>query len=269
MLKLFSVPVVTLIMHGNHLRQPFWNFMNKRKVSVTAEMTQLFTKEDLKLLTVNQIKEKLENQYIYDEYKYQKENNIKITEPDRAEGLNKVLYQCPNCKAEYKMMSKGTELWCENCGKSYEMNELGELMAEEGKTEYPHIPDWFEWQRENVKKLVADGKYSMEFEVDIDSLPNSKGFYRIGRGIFTHDKNGIKVNFTSGGKNYVISKDIAEIYSIHTELAYHGKGDCIILSTLNDTYYMFPTVAKDVTTKIYFGVEELFNKHKSELKINS
>ena len=41
-------------------------------------------------------------------------------------------------------------------GKTYEMDEHGELHALEGETEFPHIPDWYEWERNNVKKEVIE-----------------------------------------------------------------------------------------------------------------
>jgi len=261
LIKLFSVPVVTLIMHGNHLRQPFWNNLNKRKLPLLADMKLLFSKEDLKKVSLSEIKEKLDNQFKYDDYLYQKENNIKIIEKNRAEGLNKVLYQCPNCKTEYKMKSSGIELWCEHCQKSYILKENGQLQAKTGETEFSHIPNWFEWQRENVKKIIDNNTYNMEFEVDIDSLPNSKGFYRIGKGIVTHNSDGLIVKFKSGGKDYELKKNIIELYSLHVEFDYFGKGDCIVISSLQDTYYMFPTVEKDIVTKIYFAVEELYKIH--------
>ena len=46
----------------------------------------------------------------YDDYRYQKENGILIKEKYRAEGLHKVLYQCPHCMTEGKMVGKGIHL---------------------------------------------------------------------------------------------------------------------------------------------------------------
>ena len=34
----------------------------------------------------------------------------------------------------------------------YDMTTLGELKAREGETEFSHIPDWFAWQRQNVRR---------------------------------------------------------------------------------------------------------------------
>ena len=81
--------------------------------------------------------------------------------------------------AEHQMQSKGTKLWCEKCGKEWEMTELGELKATNGETEFSHIPDWFEWEKENVKNEVERGEYYFEDEVDVYSLPNVKKFIKL------------------------------------------------------------------------------------------
>jgi hypothetical protein len=75
---------------------------------------------------------------VYDEYKWQRDNNIHIDFPQRAEGLHRVLYQCPHCLTEHEMDSKDDELWCNHCNKHWKMDTLGELHAVEGPTEF-HI----------------------------------------------------------------------------------------------------------------------------------
>ena len=57
------------------------------------------------------------------------------------------------------MTSFGTTLRCESCGKEWEMTELSELRAKEGETEFSHIPDWYEWERKNVRAEVERGEY--------------------------------------------------------------------------------------------------------------
>ena len=114
-------------------------------------MTQILTKEDVERMSVDEINAVIQKGLTYDEYRYQKENGILITEPFRAEGLHRILYQCPHCLAESKMDSKGTELFCTACGKRWNMNEDGSLTALEGETEFSHIPDWFAWERGQVR----------------------------------------------------------------------------------------------------------------------
>ena len=69
--------------------------------------------------------------------------------------------------AEGKTTSKGYSLTCNECGKTWEMTELGELVATSGETEFSHIPDWYKWQRENVRNEILNGTYKYSDEVQI------------------------------------------------------------------------------------------------------
>jgi len=257
MVKLFKFPVVTLICHGDHLRQPVWN-LTKRKVRTSADMTKLFSPKDIENLSVDEINAKIREAFYYDDYKYQVENNLVIDYKDRAKGLHKMLYICPNCGSEHDMHSDGNKLWCDHCHKVYEMDTLGRLKATEGKTEFEHIPDWFEWERAQVRKELESGHYREEMEVDIDSLPNSDGLYRLGKGTILHDETGFHVHANFNGTEFEADKTPLENYGIHVEYDYFGRGDGFSFSYPNDTYYFFPTNKRYNVTKIHFAVEELY-----------
>ena len=259
--KLLKVPVVTFICHGHHVNSPFWN-LHPRKVKPTeAEFTLLLTPEELGRLTADEINEKLVAAFQYDDFAWQKERGIRTPYKKRAEGLHRVLYQCPNCGAEYRMGSEGTELFCEKCGKRWEMTELGELRAKSGETEFSHIPDWYEWERANVKKEVQNGTYSSgELKVTVDSLPNAKGFIRLGDGVMTHDMNGFRVSgVDKDGDPFEMVKPVPSLYSCHIEYDYLGKhGDCVDLNTLEDTWYVYPHGRDFSVTKMALATEELY-----------
>lgn len=264
--KLYKMPVVTLITHGDHLRQPFWNNLNYRKVNLSADMTYLLTPEQIEQMTADEIMDKIQEAFVYDDYKYQLETNQKITEPTRAEGLNRPLYQCPNCKTEHEMYSEGAKIFCKHCGKSWILTELGQIKAEKGETEFNSIGAWYDWERAQVKEQILSGKYDVDIEVDIDSLPNSSGYYRIGSGRLRHNKDGYVMTYTSGGKEYVFRRGVLENYSVHIEYSYFGKGDCVSLSSNNDTYYIFPSKQRDIVTKLHFATEELYKLKQEEVE---
>ncbi len=253
MVKLIQYPVVTLISHGHHLRQPFWN-LKPRKLRTSSEFTQIITKDEIAELSIEEIDKRIKDKFVYDEYKYQLDNKISIKEPFRAEGLHKPLYKCPHCKVDHQMISKGYTLICNSCGETYEMNEYGQLHNVKGETIFSHIPDWFEWQRKEVHQEILDGKYNIELEVDIDMLPNSSGFYRIGKGTLIHNKDGYKLM----GKNLLVKKPVIANFGIHIEYDYFGRGDGISFSTNEDTYYMYPTNQNYSVTKFHFATEELY-----------
>ncbi|MCQ2792342.1 MAG: hypothetical protein MJ208_02335 [Bacilli bacterium] len=261
--KFLNVPVVTLITHGHHINHPFWNTRHERKVKpVEAELKLLFTADEVKNTSVDNINAKLVEAFQYDDFKWQKDNQIKVKCKDRAEGLHRVLYQCPVCGTEFMMDSFGSTLKCNHCGAIWEMTEFGELKRQNGEDKFTHIPDWYEWERANVKNEVKKGTYSSgKLNVVVDSLPNSKGFIRLGKGELIHDVNGFKVSgidFDNDPFKLEI-KPIA-LYSCHIEYQYLFKhGDCIDLNTINDTWYIYPDENQKFSiTKMALATEELY-----------
>lgn len=264
-IKLFKHPVVVLNMHGNYLSQPVWN-LKPRKLNITADMTQIIKKDEIEQLSLDEINDRIQKAFVYDEYKWQFDNKVVIDEPFRAENLHKVLYQCPSCLTEHEMDSKGNKIWCNHCHKTYEMDVYGKLHATEGETEFSHIPDWYEFERNQVRKQIEEGSYQFEDDVIIDSLPNAKGYIRLGDGHLKHDVNGFVLTGTEFDQPLHLIKEPLSLYSLHIEYDYFGKGDCIDLSTLDDTYYIYPKNRKNVVTKLHFAVEELFKIEKEKLK---
>ncbi len=257
--KLLKIPVVTLIMHGHHVNAPFWNLKNRKVKHTEAVLTHLITKEEIDTLDYKEIYERINTAFQYDDFAWQKDRSIRISYPDRAKGLHKLLYQCPRCRTEYHMMSDGNRLWCNSCKKKWEMSEYGELSAVNGETEFCHIPDWYEWEREQVRQEVNSGVYRFESEVTVKSLPNAKGFIDLEKGKLTHDMKGFLLEGEYEGSPYSVSISAKSLYSCHIEYNYLGKyGDCVDLNTLTDTYYIYPQCEHFSVTKIALATEELY-----------
>ena len=262
--KLLGVPVVTLICHGHHINSPFWNLHDRGVKPTEAEFSVLFTADELKGSSPDEINERIVKAFQYDDYKWQKEKNIRISYPKRAEGLHKVLYQCPACKTEFKMSTKENKISCDACGKRWSMSEYGELSADRGKTEFSHIPDWYEGERSNVRAEVENGSYSSgTLPVRVDSLPNAKKFIHLGKGTMIHDMNGFKVSgIDPDGDTFEMIKPVPSLYSCHIEYEYLGKfGDCVDLNTLEDTWYIYPYDCDFSVTKMALAAEELYFAH--------
>ena len=256
--KHLNIPVVVLMMHGHHINSPFWNLHDRKVKGLQAEIKCIANKRELAELSVDELNERINEAFQYDEYKWQKDNNIHVTYKGRAEGLHKVLYQCPHCKTEYRMDSKGTKLFCKACGHTWEYSELGELEAVEGETYFSHISDWYEWERDNVRKEVEAGTYHFEGEVHTSMMPKDK-FVPIGNGYLVHDMNGFKLTGEFEGEKYEVVLPAGMHYGVHIEYEYLGKyGDCVDLNTLDNTYYVYPHGEDFAVTKFSLACEEIF-----------
>ncbi len=266
--KLLGVPVASLICHGHHVNSPFWNLHDRGVAPTEAEFTLLYTADELAAAHADEVNDRILEAFQYDDFAWLKESGIKITWSKRAEGLHKVLYQCPACGKEYRMHTKGAQIRCEACGKSWTMAEDGSLSADSGETEFSHIPDWYEWERANVRKEVEAGVYSSgTLPVTVDTLPNAKRFIRLGEGTMVHDMNGFTVRGTDAdGDPFEMVKPVSSLYSCHIEYEYLGKnGDCVDLNTLEDTWYIYPHDCDFSVTKMALATEELYFAHRRDI----
>ena len=270
LIKRNKVPVVVALQRGNHLHMPAWNVKNIRKIPMHTTLKLVLTAEQVEEMSVEEINALIRSEMSYDDYKYQKENGYLITEPKRAEGLHKVLYHCPHCMTESKMASEGTEIFCRECGKRWNLNEDGTLSAIEGETEFSHVPDWFEWEKEQVKAQIESGEYSFEDDVEIYSQPGCYSFPYLGKGKLVHSPElGFVVRGNYKGEDFCIHREPIQTSGLHVEYDF-GKikphRDCIDVSTENDSFYCYPT-KENVITKIAFATEIIYqNFEKNTIK---
>ncbi len=255
-LKLLKVPVVMITTFGAFAHDPLYNGLQLRKVGAEAHMEYLLSPEDIASKSAAELNEILQKSFSFDQFRWQQENQVRITEPFRADGLNKVLYKCPNCGQEGKMLGKGTILECRNCGKQYELTELGTLEAKEGRTEFPHIPDWYRWERECVRNELLEGTYHLKLPVDIMMLVDSKQVYEVGSGILTHSPEGFHLTGCGGKLDYT-QKPTAS-HSICADFDWYELGDIINIGDEKAMYYCFPKEEGDVVAKIRLAAEELY-----------
>ncbi len=254
--KMMGVPVVMIRAEGAYARQPLYNQLHRRAVDVSASMEYLFSPEDLKEKSVEEIDEVLHKAFGFDNFRWQQEKHIRIDEPDRADYLNRLLYKCPACHQEGQTHGEGTELTCRACGKTWELDEYGYLRAKEGETEFAHLPDWFNWERECVRTELMEDRYFLDTDVDIYVFSDGKCMYHIGDGHLTHGKEGFHLTDARGELDYTHRPGAA--YSLNADYNWYELGDVISFGTNAITYYCLPKGSGDVVTKARLATEELW-----------
>lgn len=261
-LKLLGVPVVMITTYGAFARDPLYNGLRLRKVKVTADMEYLLSPEEIKEKSADELNEILRQAFSFDNFRWQQENKVKIDESFRAVGLERVLYKCPHCLTEGKMLGEETKLICRECGKTYELDEYGYLRAADGDGSFDHVPDWFEWQRSCVRDEIEEGRYILDTDVDIAILKGTKALYTVGGGHLRHDENGFTLEGCDGKLLYK-QKPVAS-YSLNADYFWYEIGDTISIGDGKTLYYCFPK-DKDVSvTKTRLAAEELYKIKKNK-----
>ena len=248
----------TVITEGAFARDPLYNCLQKRKVKVSARVNVLATAEELKTLTVAELDARLDAAFGFDNFRWQQENKVKIDEPFRADGLNRILYKCPHCNAEGRTEGRGVQLTCHSCGKVYTLTEYGFLEAENAA--FTHVPDWYAWERAQVRKELEEGTYRLDTQVDIGVMVDYSAIYMVGSGRLVHDCEGFHLTGCDGALEY--EQGPLACYGLYADYYWYEIGDMICIGNNDVLYYCFPRGSGDVVAKTRLAAEELYKLKK-------
>ena len=254
--KMLGVPLCMLETFGSFLRDPLYNRLQNRDVPVSAELRYVLSPEQIKEMSVEEIQAVIDREFSFDGFRWQQENKIVIDEPFRADGLETILYKCPHCGKEGRMEGKGIHLTCHECGKVWELTELGFLKATKGEDYFDHIPNWYKWQRECVRKEVEDGTYSFDVPCDIYMIVNTSDVYMVGEGRVSHDFEGLHLTSCDGKIDYRQSSK--SMYTVEAAFYWYQLGDVIGMGNNRALYFAMPKENKHVVGKARLGAEEIF-----------
>ena len=256
-IKICNVPVVMIRTKGAFLRDPLYNNLQKRQVEVSAKVTYLLSKDDIKAKSAAEINEIVNKAFEYNHFAEQIEDGVTVSEPFRADGLERVLYKCTNCGTEGKMKAKGIQIKCDNCGDTHELLENGSLKRISGEGIFSSIPDWYAWERQCVREEIEAGTYNMELDVDIMMLVDTKSMYKVGSGHLSHGVGGFRLTGCDGELDYI--QKVNSSYSLYSDYFWYEIGDVISIGDTNYQYYCFPKEYENaVVAKARLATEELY-----------
>ena len=261
-LKLLDVPVVMIRTWGAFARDPLYNNLQLRKVKVSARMEYLLSPEEIREKSAEELNAVLKEQFTFDSFRWQQENRVRINEPFRADGLNRVLYKCPCCQTEGKTEGRGTTLRCAACGKVWELDEYGFLVSRDGDPVFTHVPDWYRWERECVRRELEEGTYLLDVPVEICVMTNHRHIARVGEGRLRHDADGFLLEGCGGELSY--RQPPLASYGLYADYFWYELGDMICIGDNRILYYCFPKTDTDVVAKTRIAAEELYKLKRAE-----
>ena len=140
------------------------------------------------------------------------------------------------------------------------MDPLGRLKALKGETRFSHIPEWYRWQRQEVRRELEEGTYALDVDVDIGMLVDHKAIYMVGSGHLTHTTEGFTLTGCDGALHYTQSP--LSGYSLYADYYWYEIADVICIGDKDTLYYCFPKNVGDVVAKTRLATEELYKMKK-------
>lgn len=142
---------------GTYFAKPKWT-TGIRSGRTYLDIYRLLTKEALECMSVDEVRDIVEAALLFNAYEDQERLLIKYKNGNNIEGLENVLYRCPNCGKEFTMeVRDGSTIFCSACGYEEVCDEYGFLHNHKGiGSEIRHVPDWSRCIYESHRAYLAE-----------------------------------------------------------------------------------------------------------------
>lgn len=153
LIKSLGCGLVTYKLTGGYFVSPMWGGASVRKGSLHGGPVHVFTKEQLKAMSTDELYQILIADLSEDAYERQLANPQKYKGKNPAEHLENLLFICPKCGGYDSFTSAVDTVSCKNCDLIFKYNEYGMLVD----APYETVRDFSDWQKERLATDVANG----------------------------------------------------------------------------------------------------------------
>lgn len=202
-LKWLGTDVYAARTSGTYFAQPKWT-TGFRPGRTYLDVYKLFSAEELSEISIDEVKKRTDEALLFDAYREQEKLMVRFSGSDNVEGLENVLYMCPNCGNEFTMRVKNKHtLHCTHCGYEEKSDEFNFLKNHKGiGEELRYVSDWsrriFEKVKDDIRK---DRDFLLSARTTIHMLDYKKHrFARVGQGTVRLTKNGFDLRGFIGGE---------------------------------------------------------------------
>ena len=174
LLKKLGVPVYYSKISGGYLTYTK-HCLDERKGRIDVVVDRMFTPEQLKSMSVEEIEDTMNRLLAHDDYMWNRKAHVAFDgKGQMAKKLDTLLYLCPKCGAKYEMDCAGNTMTCRKCGNSVELDEFYQLHPV-GDSVCPElVTDWTILERERAAEEVRRDDFCHSGHVRVGVLPEHK-----------------------------------------------------------------------------------------------
>lgn len=227
LLKQLGVPVAILIPHGTYFVKPPYNNKSIIRGKISAELRCLFTEDELKISSAEELYERIESSFVYNASEELRGSGLKYGNAKKIpmQGVENLFYLCPKCGKTYTIKRNGTALEC-SCGLKLLPNREMFFAAEE-----ENLPDTvFAWNKLQLayeeEFWTEDASISFKVRESLLTIGAETDYEDRGSGVLTLSCKGLSFN----GENEDFEVPIKSIPGVSADyqfgfIAYYKDND--------------------------------------------
>lgn len=152
LVKVSGASLVTVKLTGGYFTLPRWGF-GRRKGKWGGKIVNIYTPEQLKNMTPQQITDLISSDLYINAYDDQDKNPMRYKGKNLAYGMECGVCVCPSCKTIGNIKTEGNSVFCTNCEIKTNLDEYGYF---EKSFPMRHFGEWDTWQENFYQEYVAN-----------------------------------------------------------------------------------------------------------------
>ena len=215
--------LVTYKLVGGHFVSPMWSGSNTRRGYCHGEVVTVYTKEQLAAMSQEEIYEAINRDLYEDAYARQVRESREYRSRRLAEGLENLLFICPQCGSYDSFVTSGDTLTCQCCTMSVKYTTRASLKG----APFDTVKAFSDWQNARIAQDADNGVV-----------------YRAAGGTLTAVSGHIETPLDSGeitldGETLRCGDTVIAVSDI-SDMAMHGKR-ALVFSTAEGYYELIPS----------------------------
>jgi predicted RNA-binding Zn-ribbon protein involved in translation (DUF1610 family) len=150
-----KIDVVVGKFSGGYLAKPRWSTGKRRKRYVELHYKISIKKEDIPNMTEDEIYSVIKKDLYNNDYEWQRNVMHPYGGKKLAEGIDNILYKCPECGELNSIYASKNEIECRACNTHGHIDKYGFIQG----FKFDNLVDWDNYQREAIDE-VRDSKFS-------------------------------------------------------------------------------------------------------------
>ncbi len=220
MIKKLGVPVYYTKISGAYLTYTK-HCLDERPGRVDVVVDQMFTSEQLKSMSVEEIEDTINKLLAHDDYMWNQQAQVHFNgKGQMAKHLDDLLYLCPKCGAMHQMQTEGNTMKCLKCGNTVQLDERYNLSPVGIDSQCPAlVTDWTLLEREKARQDIQDPNFTFSEHVKIGTLPkyhllkHADTSLITGEGVLTLNHEGLWFKGTKEGSAFEFHMPTSLVYT--------------------------------------------------------
>ena len=253
-IKKAGVSVYTIKIHGDYFADPKWGKGFRRGSLVEAELDILYTAEQIKNISLEELQQGIEQRLTYHEFEWLAQRpKVHYRSSRMAEGLENILTTCPVCGKKHTITTKGDKVFCEHCGY---LTSVDDRYGFTGDFRFQNFAQWYDWQKDLLEQEIAENPdYVLSSKVELRLPSDGKGLTRYGgEGVCTLTREGLTYQGTKDGEAVELHFSLQKIYRL-----LFGAGENFEVYDGTEIHYFVPEEKRSAVD--WYMTSMIFHDH--------